>query len=166
MLVLLKFVRSIAPVKRLLRRPLRQQWLAIEAALTLWSVKAMLVGLPFERWRHIMQRPPPLPSKEPPSTERVAEIVWAVDRISQRWPSSLTCLPRAIAVRCMLARRRWNCRLEIGVGRDAVGRFEAHAWVEYGDQVIIGNVPSLGRYTKLPIQRVPQSRAIGIEKDP
>jgi hypothetical protein len=142
-----KLRRGIGIVQRLLHRPLRLQWLVFEAAVTLWVIKAILVWLPFERWRAILQRP--IRQGTNPPLERVAEVVWAVDRVSQRWPKALPCLPRAVTVHSMMARRHWNCQLELGVALDAEGRFEAHAWVEHLGQIIIGHVPDMSRFAKL-----------------
>jgi hypothetical protein len=144
-----KFARSVSIGQRLLRRPLRQQWLVIEAFVTLWWVKAMLLGLPFERWRRFLQRPLRRSATAP--VECVNEIVWAVDRVSRRWSTLLTCLPQAIAVHSIMARRHWNSKLEIGVAKDADGRFDAHAWVEHGGQIIIGQVPNMERFARLPV---------------
>ena len=125
-----------------------------EAALTLWVIKAMLRWLPFERWRTILQRP--IRQSAAPPMERVADVVWAVDRVSQHWPKELPCLPRALTVHAMMARRHWRCQLEIGVALDADGKFEAHAWVEHLGQVIIGHVPDMERFSRLSAWNAPE----------
>ncbi|MGC4063579.1 MAG: lasso peptide biosynthesis B2 protein [Polyangiaceae bacterium] len=79
----------------------------------------------------------------------VAEIVWAVDRVSRRMPEQLACLPRGLAVCEMMLRRGISAHLEIGVARDERNRFMAHAWVVHRGNVIIGGVPNLDRYAKL-----------------
>jgi hypothetical protein len=148
---------GVGATGRLLRRPIRQQGLVLEAALTLWAAKTMVRVLSFDRWRRSTQQQYHQHSCPPPR-ERVAEIVWAVDRVSQCWSGILTCLPRALAVRSMMARRHWGCRLEIGVARDERGVFESHAWVEHEGEVIIGNVPNLERYAKLPLWHASDTR--------
>lgn len=55
--------------------------------------------------------------------------VWAVASAAARHLRPMTCLPRAVALRELLARRGVGCRLRIGVRKDA-GRLAAHAWVE------------------------------------
>lgn len=109
----------------------------------------MLMGLPFERLRRFLQRPVQNATKAP--SEYVSEIVWAVDRVSRQWPTVFTCLPQAIAVHSLLARRHWDSELEIGVAKDDNGQFEAHAWVERGGRVIIGQVPNMERFARLPV---------------
>jgi hypothetical protein len=148
-----KFARSVRlaweRLRRLGRRPLRQQWLVLEACFTLLSVKAMLIALPFERWRRLLHRNVRSGSRVV-ERQAVAEIVWAVDRTSQFIPLNLTCLPRALSVQRMLARRRVMSELQIGVARDPSGRFEAHAWVEFEGEVMIGALPGLERFSRLP----------------
>lgn len=134
---------------RLLQHPRRRQWLALEAAGDLLALKAILVFIPFKHWRGLLRAPKGSPPGD--STDaQVAEIVWAVDRVSSRFPKQLLCLPRALAVRAMLERRRIPCQLRIGVSRDNDGRFAAHAWLEYQGQIVIGDLPDLARFAPLP----------------
>lgn len=147
MRALSRFAGGVESVQHLARRPMRQQWLVVEAFFTLWTAKVMLLGLPFERFRRLLQRPVRHPDNAP--VERLGEVVWAVTRVSRCWSGKLTCLPQAIAVHSILARRHWDSRLEIGVGKNAAGEFEAHAWVEQDGHVIIGQLPDLERFTRL-----------------
>lgn len=135
---------------RLLRRPPRQQALVAEAALHLAAAKAILVFVPFDRWRTQLQHESTQPEENLPPIRQVRELVWAVDGISSRFPNSLNCLPRALATRWMMQRRQWPNTLQLGVARDAHGKFEAHAWIEYRGRVVIGMVPDLERFVKLP----------------
>jgi hypothetical protein len=159
-----RFADGVQSLARLLRRSPRQQRLALEAAATLWAVKALTRATSFERWRHVLEPMPPASKRGGAvlGEREIAEVVWAVDQVSQRFPNALTCLPRALAVRRMLASRGVSTTLELGVARDDQGKFEAHAWVLYEGRVIIGQVPHLERYTKLPAwpgQRGSWSRA-------
>jgi hypothetical protein len=58
-----------------------------------------------------------------------AEMACAVGRAAARHPASVTCLPRALALQRMLARRGIDGRLRLGVRRVA-GELSAHAWIE------------------------------------
>jgi hypothetical protein len=140
--------------------------LVAEAALHLAAAKLVVTALPFERWRRVLQRAPRAAAGPAPEHLRVAELVWAVDRVSARFPQALTCLPRAIATRWMMEHRRWPATLEIGVRRDAQGKFEAHAWVEHEGRVIMGDVPHLETYVKLPpVPAEPRRTAGGPETE-
>jgi transglutaminase-like putative cysteine protease len=64
-----------------------------------------------------------------------AQVAAAVDHVGSK--TGAVCLPRALAAQAMLRRRGIASRLCLGVARD--GRsLSAHAWVEIGQQIIIG----------------------------
>jgi hypothetical protein len=135
----------------LVRRPRRQQALVVEAALHLAAAKTILLFVPFERWRQqLKQESSPEEISGLPAAVHVRELVWAVNGVGQRLPETLNCLPRALATRWMMQRRQWPNTLQIGVARNADGKFEAHAWIEYQGRVIMGLVPDLERFVKLP----------------
>ena len=80
----------------------------------------------------------------------VERIVWAVNVASHYVPDA-TCLARALATKILLCRRGHPAHLRIGVTRSEPGKFEAHAWVESHDRVVMGGPESLlRRYTPLP----------------
>lgn len=69
------------------------------------------------------------------SPDLAAQVAAAVDYVGGK--TGALCLPRALATQSMLRRRGIASRLCLGVARD--GRsLAAHAWVEIGQQVIIG----------------------------
>jgi hypothetical protein len=128
--------------------------------LTLFVVRVLLRFVSFDRWRRRLAAEDGSSASSAESTEKesapisaiqpiVAEIAWAVDRISRRMPEQLACLPRGLAVCEMLRRRGIAATLEIGVSRNESKRFIAHAWVVHRGNVIIGAVPNLDRYAKL-----------------
>jgi hypothetical protein len=81
-----------------------------------------------------------------PKDISVERFVWAVKGVSRRVPRA-TCLTQALAVQALLARAGHKSRVEIGVAKNS-GLFEAHAWVVYGDRVVIGG-PDVARYSRL-----------------
>ncbi|MFT3926106.1 MAG: lasso peptide biosynthesis B2 protein [Myxococcales bacterium] len=145
-----KLAPSLRSLSRLGRRSPREQLLVVEAAAHLVAAKAMLKLLPFEHWRSQLAREPVQGSAVLPSAPRLSELAWAVNGVGARFPERLNCLPRALATRWMMQRRGWSSSLEIGVARDAQGNLEAHAWIEHEGQVVIGLVPNLERFQKLP----------------
>jgi len=72
----------------------------------------------------------------------------AVDRVGAKLDA--VCLPRALAAQAMLRRRGIASRLCLGVAREDRS-LSAHAWVEIGGQVIVGDVdPASGQgYTSI-----------------
>jgi hypothetical protein len=80
------------------------------------------------------QRRPHDPSPPPDLEMRIGRAVQAAVRLL-RWKDC--CLPAALAVKAMLARRGFPSSIHLGVGKDA-GAMIAHAWIEAGGQVITG----------------------------
>lgn len=63
-----------------------------------------------------------------------------VDRAAMRLPLRTKCLARAVTTFWLLARRRLAARLVIAVHRhDRSGEHAFHAWVEHGDEIVIGH---------------------------
>jgi hypothetical protein len=79
--------------------------------------------------------------------EEIEWISWAVDTAGSSPRMQALCLPRAIAAQNMLRRRGIASRLCLGVGRRADG-LVAHAWVEIGQDIIVGGVEAHG-FTKI-----------------
>ena len=50
----------------------------------------------------------------------------------------------------MLARRGVASDLCIGVAKNELGHIQAHAWVEVDGQVVVGGLPDLSRFQRLP----------------
>ena len=81
------------------------------------------------------------------AVDEIAWISWAVDNVGAKsWMNAL-CLPRALAAHAMLRRRGIASRLCLGVARDR-GVLGAHAWVEIGNNKIVGGAEADG-FTRL-----------------
>jgi hypothetical protein len=74
-------------------------------------------------------------------------LVWAVQAASRRVPRA-TCLVQAVAADALLTRAGYESVVEIGVAKDNLSRFEAHAWVRCGGRIVIGG-PDVARYACL-----------------
>jgi hypothetical protein len=83
-----------------------------------------------------------------PSPDRIA---WAIATVSRIVPGGGNCLVRALATGIVLKRYGYPSELKIGVMKPAGGRFEAHAWLESGGNVVIGDF-QLGRYVPLAVR--------------
>lgn len=70
--------------------------------------------------------------------EMVHAVARAVARAAAHHLQPMTCLPRALALQRMLARRGIAARLTIGVRKEGggPGTVAAHAWVEVGGQAV------------------------------
>jgi len=70
----------------------------------------------------------------------VDQLSWAVGAASRFVPHA-TCLTQALVLHILLRREGLQSTLHIGVRKDS-GHFEAHAWVESQDRVVIGDCGS------------------------
>ncbi len=64
------------------------------------------------------------------------KLTWAVEVMSIYTPRA-TCLTRALAAQILLARYHYSSNIKIGVSKNE-GEFEAHAWLEANDRIILG----------------------------
>ena len=72
----------------------------------------------------------------------VGHLLWAVNAASRRMPTAM-CLPRALALQKMLARNGHKSELKIGVAKSGK-LLEAHAWLVWDGQIIIGGESAAG----------------------
>lgn len=79
--------------------------------------------------------------------ERVQRVRLAIARASHRVPWRADCLVQAIAARRWLRRIGVETALYVGVPGKAGSKFEAHAWLMHGDDVITGG--EVGGYLPL-----------------
>jgi Transglutaminase-like superfamily len=81
------------------------------------------------------------------AVDEIGWVSWAVENLGAKpWMNTL-CLPRALAAHAMLRRRGIASRLCLGVARDR-DALSAHAWVEIGDDKIVGGAEA-GGFTRL-----------------
>ncbi|MBV6623415.1 MAG: lasso peptide biosynthesis B2 protein [Rivularia sp. (in: Bacteria)] len=78
-----------------------------------------------------------------------SKIVSAINLTTRNMPGGAKCLARALTVRTLMSRYGYAPELCIGVAKNEE-KFEAHAWIEYQGQVIVGFLPDLPRYIPLP----------------
>ena len=81
------------------------------------------------------------------SPEKIAS---AIGVVSRRLPGLRNCLVQALAGQVFLARQGHISQIRIGVARKQDGQFQAHAWVEYAGQIIIGGGAGVSQFTVLP----------------
>ena len=77
--------------------------------------------------------------------DQVSWISWSVEDLGTRM--NILCLPRALAAHAMLRRRGIASRLCLGAAREG-GALAAHAWVEIGEDKIVGGADAEG-FTRL-----------------
>ena len=123
--------------------------LLLKTIAPLIAMRAAVWTLTFARVRRLaeaMSRPVRIDADAArPSPDRIA---WATATASRAVPRGSNCLVRALATGIVLKRYGYPSELKIGVTKPAAGRFEAHAWLESGGSVVIGDF-QLDRYATL-----------------
>ena len=79
----------------------------------------------------------------------VTAIVWCVTIASHYTPGKAKCLVKALTTQLLLNRYGYPHQLHIGVALNQAQAFEAHAWIEYENHVIMGDLPDLSRFKPL-----------------
>lgn len=80
--------------------------------------------------------------------QTIKHVVWAVRTVSYHLFPEEPCLPQAFAVRFLLGRLGVSTDLRIGVLKEGE-ELQAHAWVERGDEVLIGGADAPVKYHPL-----------------
>ncbi len=138
---------------RNLRRFRATSWadrrLFFKCYLTVVYVRIVVWLLPFRKWQPLLiGNKPPVEGEQadqkPASAEDCLEfdrVHWAVTAASKRFFKCDTCLIKAISARFALSWKGYSSSVEIGVGQNDQGNFEAHAWTECKFLVVIGDNP-------------------------
>ena len=126
---------------------LREVPTLVRAAALVCSVRLALWIVPFARLPRVVKflARPRLARQSYYSSDQLS---WAVRAISRYVPRA-TCLVQAMVLHIMLRQEGLPSRIRIGVSQGA-GHFEAHAWVECQDRVVIGD-SGLQRYTPMMV---------------
>jgi len=154
--------RSVRRVVRFARLDRLRRGLFCRALVLLWKHRIQLWTGSFRVPDSPLGPPSPLvgvpaasgsAASPPDRRPSPGSIGWAITAASRLVPRS-TCLVRALAAQSLCRRYGYPCRLELGARRGDAGELEAHAWLEIGEDVVIGGDEMLGEYT-------PFSRARG-----
>src|SRR5262245_51547112 len=132
--------------------PPADRWLLLEAVVLVAAIKTSLRIFSVRRVHQVLRaclpqrQSSPLP-RSVTDGDRVRELSRIVDRASRHTVAN-TCLHRSLALWWLLGRRSIESDLRLGARRRN-GRFEAHAWVEYGGE-IVNDDGGEGDYSELP----------------
>jgi hypothetical protein len=141
-------VRLVRKLGNFLRMSHGRRLLLLEAALLLGCARLALVTLPFGRVARWLQRAPDSGRHDDATVLAVRDAVTVAAR---NVPWNAVCLPQAIAAKAMLARRGHGSALHLGAGKAEGGALAAHAWLEAGGRIVIGeagtaNMAPLARF--------------------
>lgn len=135
--------------------PASERALLFQALTAIVAMRAGVWTLPFARARrladamsHPMRADSPGDRRSTCACPSPEKIAWAVATASRAVPSGGNCLVRALATGIVLKRYRYPSELKIGVMKPVDGHFGAHAWLESGGIVVIGDF-EINRYAPL-----------------
>jgi hypothetical protein len=141
---------------RLLRLPGERRLLLIRAlwTLTIWRLGLWLFPLRSLRQQACGSALSRIPSGVSKLHQRLprpdlAAIAWAIESAARHVPRA-TCLVQALAARSMLRRAGYASELHIGVLKGPERDFDAHAWLQCENRVVVGG-SELRRYTPLMV---------------
>ena len=120
------------------RRGMETRLTLLEATILMVSARLMLALIPFPRLMHLLSRP--THQAEARGDERLSKrkaVRRAIFAVRQRLHKN-TCLHRAIAAQLMLRRRGVSTTLYFGAARLPDKGLTTHAWVQDGDEGIVG----------------------------
>ena len=141
-------------IGKFFRLSVTEQRLLLQATILLATIRLGLFTLPFASLRSMLARLAATGNRRDdqgqPASDGVERTVWAVETVGRHFPAIGTCLTQALAAHVMLARRGHQSNLRIGVARNADGKFEAHAWLEKDNVMLIGGNGS-SQFTPMPI---------------
>jgi hypothetical protein len=75
-------------------------------------------------------------------------LAWAVHASARRIPCA-SCLTRALALQLLLGRAGQQSSIQIGIAKDKNGKFEAHAWIEWGGRILLNTPAEIDGYSRL-----------------
>ena len=128
--------------------PSRQKRLLLATVLIVSSVRLGLWLLPTATVLRAVSRRVEQQAEQN-NTDLALHMAHWVARVSRYVPKA-SCLTQALALQFLLARYGQGSRLQLGIGRDAHGTWQAHAWVEYSGEVILGEIEGLSRFQVFP----------------
>lgn len=142
--------RNIHRLVRFFKCPVAERHLLLKTWAILWSFRLALWILPFRYFKRFLEN-------QEPRTEKISEtdviqvqrVVWAIQTTSRHVPNGRNCLLKAISASYLLRRLGYPSELHIGVNRSDVGELDAHAWIVFNGEVIIGDLQDLSQFNAL-----------------
>jgi hypothetical protein len=133
-------------VRKLLRLSAEDRSLLTSSVLLVGAARLALWVLPFNLVRRALTRR----ARRSLVPYPTAKIGWAISVAKEFIPRG-NCLPQALAAESLLLRSGHPVELRIGVVKTAQGLLEAHAWVESGGRLVVGDLAQgLSTYSPLP----------------
>lgn len=125
-------------LRKLLHLSPRDRWVLLQAGCVTLAVRLGLWLLPFAVVRRSVYWLACRTSRPRTAPIPIETLTWAVTVVSRRIPRA-TCLTQALVLQALLQRQGYASALHLGVRRSLEGGFQAHAWVERAERIVIGD---------------------------
>jgi hypothetical protein len=138
---------AASSLRKLLGLSATDRSLLLRSVILVGAARLLLWALPFNSARRLMAQRARWSPNPYPTPERIG---WAIS-VAKRFIPKGNCLPQALAAESLLANGGYPVELRIGVAKTDDGRLDAHAWVESGGRLVVGDLTQgLASYTPLP----------------
>lgn len=119
-----------------------EKLLLVYVLLVLIHFKVLLILFPLKWFIRTLSGPASYKLKNGVPHSTIEKRVWAVRVLSARLPFGFTCLVQALATKWLL-KNQPDVRVHIGVRKNSVEGFSAHAWVTYQNETLLGEQPNV-----------------------
>ncbi len=116
-----------------LKLPLSDKKLIIETIILMVKVKFMLSFCSFPKIRKHYEQAETSDKKD----LSIFKLTWALNVVNHILPG-ITCLNGALTGYYLLLNHGYSGQVKIGVVKTSSSEFEAHAWLEYNEEVLLG----------------------------
>jgi hypothetical protein len=137
-------------LRKLIRLQPQNRRLLASTFVLLGAIRLGLKFLPFPQLLKSINRISVAPRLLRCDRASIGTVIWAVEVSTFYMPGGAKCLARALTTQVLMHRAGYDCELKIGVSKTHSGQIEAHAWIEYNGQVIIGHLKNLHQFIPLP----------------
>ena len=142
-------------------KPFRQKLVILSAFVLAVIVRFALWLLPFRVIDRILAKISSLFGRKPLSLDvEEAERIAVLAKSATQMVPYASCLVTALTAETLLGIRGLHCTLKIGVKKSETKKIDAHAWLQVGETIIVGDLPDLPEY----IEMTPQSGEVEFRK--
>lgn len=125
------------------------QWLLIRAYFTLIIINILVTMIPFNKLSQLIAAQSKEGQKSSNDTHMTQRVVNAIEIACRYTPHKSTCLIKSLTGYYLLTKNKIPVEMCIGVKLGLPGQLDAHAWIVYQGDVILGYLENLSAYTKL-----------------
>ena len=132
---------------KFLALPSTDRALLLQSVVLLGVARVALWFLPFNTARRLLTRGAQGRAASGTTAEKIG---WAIS-VGKKFVPRANCLPQALAAESLLVQSGHPVEFRLGVAKTANGQIEAHAWIESGGRLVVGDLTQgLSTYTPLP----------------